>query len=40
MLPREIGLSGGRLAALWWAVLFYGFFSVVLLQDQLGELFG
>jgi Mn2+/Fe2+ NRAMP family transporter len=40
MLPREIGLGGGRLAALWWAVLFYGFFSVVLLQDQLGQLFG
>jgi Mn2+/Fe2+ NRAMP family transporter len=40
MLPREIGLGGGRLAALWWAVLFYGGFSLVLLQDQLGKLFG
>jgi Mn2+/Fe2+ NRAMP family transporter len=40
MLPREIGLGGGRLAALWWAVLFYGGFSLVLLKDQLGKLFG
>jgi Mn2+/Fe2+ NRAMP family transporter len=39
MLPREIGLGGGRLAAIWWAVLFYGFFSVILLWDQIGNLF-
>lgn len=34
MLPREIGLKGGRLAALVWAVVFYGGFSIVLLVDQ------
>jgi hypothetical protein len=38
MLPREIGLSGGRLAAIGWAVLFYGFFSAILLWDQIGNL--
>jgi hypothetical protein len=40
MLPRTIGLSGGRLVALGWAVLFYGGFSVVLLWDQFTQLFG
>ena len=40
MLPREIGLKGGRLVALAWAVLFYGGFSVVLLIDQAKTLFG
>lgn len=40
MLPPEIGLRGGRLAALGWAVLFYGGFSVVLLYDQIGQLVG
>jgi hypothetical protein len=39
-LPREIGLHGGRLVALGWAVLFYGFFSAILLWDQLTQLFG
>jgi hypothetical protein len=39
-LPREIGLRGGRLVALGWAVLFYGFFSAVLLWDQFTQLFG
>ena len=39
MLPREIGLGGGRLVAICWAVLFYGFFSVILLWDQIGNLF-
>ncbi len=39
-LPREIGLRGGRLAAIVWAVLFYGSFSAVLLWDQLSQLFG
>ncbi len=39
-LPSEIGLRGGRLAAIVWAVLFYGFFSAVLLWDQLSQLFG
>ncbi len=27
-----------RLVALFWAVLFYGFFSVILLWDQIGNL--
>jgi hypothetical protein len=40
MLPREIGLKGGRLVALGWAVLFYGGFSIVLLIDQAKTLFG
>ncbi len=40
VLPREIGLKGGRFAALIWAVAFYGFFSVVLLIDQGKQLFG
>jgi Mn2+/Fe2+ NRAMP family transporter len=39
-LPREIGLKGGRLAVLGWAVLFYGGFSIVLLIDQAKLLFG
>ena len=39
-LPAEIRTGGGRLAALAWAVLFYGFFSVVLLIDQFGKLTG
>jgi len=40
MLPAEIGLGGGRLVALVWAVVFYGGFSVVLLYDQIGKLGG
>ena len=40
VLPREIGLKGGRLVALCWAVLFYGVFSVILLIDQGKTLFG
>ncbi len=40
VLPREIGLKGGRLVAIGWAVLFYGGFSVVLLVDQARVLFG
>ena len=39
MLPRAIGLSGGRLVALVWAVLFYGGFSLVLVWDQFKQLF-
>jgi hypothetical protein len=40
VLPREIGLRGGRLAALVWAVVFYGGFSAVLLYDQGKQLLG
>jgi len=39
VLPREIGLKGGRLVALSWAVLFYGGFSIVLVIDQAKTLF-
>jgi hypothetical protein len=39
-LPAEVRTGGGRLAALMWAVLFYGFFSVILLIDQFGKLTG
>ena len=39
-LPREIGLKGGRLGVLVWAVVFYGGFSVVLLIDQFKTLTG
>ncbi|QZY29818.1 Nramp family divalent metal transporter [Nocardioides coralli] len=38
VLPREIGLSGVRLGAIVWAVVFYGFFSAILLWDQVGQL--
>jgi hypothetical protein len=38
VLPREIGVGGGRLGVLVWAVLFYGSFSVVLVIDQVGQL--
>ena len=37
-LPEEFRTSGVRLGALVWAVLFYGFFSVILLWDQIGNL--
>ncbi|HEX2177121.1 MAG TPA: Nramp family divalent metal transporter [Nocardioidaceae bacterium] len=39
-LPRAIGLKGGRLAALGWAVLFYGGFSLFTVYDQFGLLMG
>lgn len=39
MLPRAIGLRGFRYAAIWWAVVFYGGFSIYLLIDQFGKLF-
>ncbi|UAL31643.1 Nramp family divalent metal transporter [Nocardioides rotundus] len=39
VLPREIGLKGVRLGAIVWAVVFYGGFSVVLLIDQVKQLF-
>lgn len=34
VLPRAIGLGGVRLGALWWAVLFYGGFSLFTVWDQ------
>jgi hypothetical protein len=39
-LPAEFRTGGVRLGALVWAVLFYGFFSAILLWDQAGNLFG
>ncbi|RFU18953.1 Nramp family divalent metal transporter [Geodermatophilus marinus] len=39
-LPGQFRTRGVRLVALFWAVLFYGFFSVILLIDQVGNLFG
>lgn len=39
-LPKEIGLKGGRLGVLIWAVIFYGGFSVILLIDQFKTLTG
>jgi hypothetical protein len=39
-LPKEIGLKGGRLVVLVWAVIFYGGFSVILLIDQFKTLTG
>lgn len=39
MLPKALGLGGVRFAAIIWAVLFYGGFSLVLVYDQLGKLF-
>jgi hypothetical protein len=39
-LPKEIGLKGGRLVVLVWAVVFYGGFSVILLVDQFKTLTG
>jgi len=40
ILPREIGLKGGRLVVLGWAVLFYGGFSIILVIDQVKVLAG
>jgi len=39
VLPREIGLGGGRLVMIWWAVLFYGGFSLFTVWDQVTGLF-
>ncbi|MEJ7703986.1 MAG: Nramp family divalent metal transporter [Geodermatophilaceae bacterium] len=39
VLPREIGLGGGRLVMIWWAVLFYGSFSLFTVWDQVTGLF-
>ena len=38
VLPATIGLAGGRLAVLWWAVAFYGFFSAFVVYDFLYKL--
>lgn len=38
-LPKAIRLTGWRLVMMFVAVLFYGYFSIALLQDQLGKVF-
>lgn len=35
-LPRSIRLAGFRFGVMWWAIVFYGFFSILLLADQFG----
>jgi ABC-type multidrug transport system fused ATPase/permease subunit len=35
-VPKAVRLSGVRLVVMFWAVLFYGYFSVLLVADQLG----
>ncbi|HEY9280603.1 MAG TPA: Nramp family divalent metal transporter [Eoetvoesiella sp.] len=39
MLPRILGLRGFRFAAVIWAVVFYGGFSIYLIISQFGKLF-
>ena len=39
-MPGPVRIAGVRLGALIWSVLFFGFFSVILLQDQFRQLFG
>jgi hypothetical protein len=40
MLPEEIRPGAGRVAALVWAFLLFGFLSFLTFQEQLGKLFG
>jgi hypothetical protein len=37
-LPQAIKIRGVRLGAMVWSVLFFGFFSAIVVQDQLGKL--
>ncbi len=39
MLPKALGLGGVRYAAVLWAVVFYGGFSIYLIVTQFGKLF-
>jgi hypothetical protein len=39
-MPGPVRIAGVRLGAMVWSVLFFGFFSVILLQDQISTLFG
>jgi vacuolar-type H+-ATPase subunit I/STV1 len=39
-MPGPVRIAGVRLGAMVWSVLFFGFFSVILLEDQLSTLFG
>jgi hypothetical protein len=38
-LPQPVRITGVRLGAMGWSVLFFGFFSWILLQDQFKQLF-
>jgi hypothetical protein len=38
-LPGPIRIAGVRLGAMVWSVLFFGYFSAILLNDQIGQLF-
>jgi hypothetical protein len=40
VLPAEIGITKGRVAALGWAFLLFGVLSVLTIIDQVGGLFG
>ena len=40
MLPEEIRPGAGRVAALVWAFLLFGFLSFLTFHEQLGKLFG
>jgi len=39
-LPAGIRLRSYRLAVMFWAVLFFGYFTYVTVVDQVGSLFG
>ncbi|MGH2828161.1 MAG: Nramp family divalent metal transporter [Actinomycetota bacterium] len=39
-MPGPVRIAGVRLGAMVWSVVFFGFFSFILLQDQLSALFG
>ncbi|MBW3665650.1 MAG: Nramp family divalent metal transporter [Actinobacteria bacterium] len=39
-VPAAVKITGVRLGAMGWSVLFFGFFSAILLQDQFGKLVG
>ena len=40
VLPAEIGITTGRVAALVWAFLLFGVLSVLTIVDQVGGLLG
>jgi hypothetical protein len=40
VLPKQIAISNGRLAALAWAFLLFGVLSILTVIDQVGKLLG
>jgi hypothetical protein len=40
MLPKQIRVSGPRVAALVWSFLLFGVLAVLTVQQQIGNLFG